>query len=137
VHRCSAVSRAFSRATEAGRRATAGCQVIGTMKRAANPPLSPELNAEEAQLLAAWGPMLAHFPEKSGQLVTKDDMLRVLNKAGGGWLTNFVLDAYMTSLMPELKAAMPGSERVFLVGAHSHSVGRGVPTDSHPCPHRF
>ena len=54
--------------------------------------------------------------------VDKHDMECVLHlngTVGNGWLSNFSVDAYLSTLMPRAADAEPGARRVFLPGIHS------------------
>ena len=57
-------------------------------------------------------------------------MLRVLDQGGGGWLTNFSIDAYMSTLMPSVGKAKPGDPRLFLPSWHSHTIVLGFITET-------
>lgn len=97
------------------------------MKVAGSPALTPALSTEEATAIGAWGTNLEDYvPRKMYMkcgIVDKNDMCRVLDiKKSGGWLTSSAVDTYMSTLMPCLINADPGTERIFLPGFHSHQV---------------
>ena len=82
--------------------------------------------AKDDAIIGSWGKSLESFERKDGvSSVDKDDMQRILDvkgAKGGGWLTNAAVDAYLSTLMPSVAEAEPGARRVFLPGAHSHTL---------------
>ena len=128
--RCASVSKEFLRASAHAVQAVAKLDVMPHrpyMKVAGSPALTLALSTEEATAIGAWGESLDAYVPRKGYLkcgiVDKNDMCRVLDiKKSGGWLTSGAVDTYMSTLMPSLINADPGTERIFLQGFHSHQI---------------
>ena len=125
---CAAVSRAFKQATQ---QAEKNCKDIDVaphrryMKVAELPSLLPSV-AEDDAVIASWGKNLESYKPQEGLLsCSKNDLERVLDLKGAegdGWLSNFAVDAYLSTLMPRVGDAVPGARRVFFQGVHSISL---------------
>jgi len=122
---CAAVSRAFKQATK---QAEKNCKAIDVaphrrhMKVAELPSLLPSVSEDDAAI-ALWGKNLESYEPQDGlQSCSKSDLERVLDlkgTEGGGWLSNFAVDTYLSTLMPRVGDAVPGARRVFFQGVHS------------------
>ena len=122
---CAAVSRAFKQAMQ---QAEKNCKAIDVaphrrhMKVAELPSLLPSVSEDDAAI-ALWGKNLESYEPQDGlQSCSKSDLERVLDlkgTEGGGWLSNFAVDTYLSTLMPRVGDAVPGARRVFFQGVHS------------------
>ena len=122
---CAAVSHEFKRAKEVAEEGSKALDVAPArlqMKLASNPSLTPAV-AEDKAMIKSWGAHLEFFERKDGiSRVNKDDIRRILDVKGGGWLTNAAVDAYLSMLMPSVAEAEPGARRVFFPGTHSNTL---------------
>jgi len=127
---CASVSKEFQHASVQAAKTLAAVDVVPhrpVMKVAGAPSLTPALSAEEDAAIKAWGEGMEDYAPRKGYKkcgkVEKNDMCRVLDvKKSGGWLTSSAVDTYMSTLMPGLIDADPGTERIFLQGFHSHQI---------------
>eukprot|EP00966_Prymnesium_polylepis_P198860 4608864-Prymnesium_polylepis.1 len=83
-------------------------------------------------MINAWDASMAGFSPFKVRTTSKrvnveeQDMKALLDEKG--WLTNFISDAYMSTVMPELTGSLPlSAERAFLPGVRTHEHD-GVPT---------
>ena len=126
---CAAVSREFKRAKEAAEKGSMAMHVAPHrrhMKIASKPSLIPSVEKDTA-VIQTWGEKLESYVPKDNILFCcdKDDMRRVLDMQdarGNGWLSNFSVDSYMSTLMPRLADAEQGVPTVYLPGGHSLSL---------------
>ena len=122
---CAAVSRRFKHASEQAKQLCKPLDVAPhrkQMKIAANDSMQPSAAADNATI-ESWGENFENFVPRSGILAPNmNDMQRILDVKGGGWLTNFGVDSYLSTFMPNVRAAMPGEPRVFLHSSTSVSL---------------
>ena len=119
----SAVSKAWKQANEDASEMTKSIDVApARITMGFGPSLDPAFNSEDdTAKVDSWGCHLHKYPSNGYGKVTKDDMLRVLDKGGGGWLTNFSMDAYMSTHMPSIEDSDAlGAEHIYLPGGLSH-----------------
>ena len=121
---CAAVSKRFHKASADASQQLMRVDVAPPrLSTGSAPPLTPTVSEQAGQTIDSWGPKLKTYDAKrTYHAVDKDDMGRVLDVKGGGWLTNFSMDAYMHKLMPSVADAQPGAPNVFLPGNVSHSI---------------
>ena len=115
---CAAVSKQFRSAS-----ADASQQLLHVdvapprLSMGSAPSLTPTVSEQAGQTIESWGAKLKWYQCGPGyEWVDKDDMGRLLGIKGGGWLTNFSIDAFMQKLMPSVADAQPGTANVFLPG---------------------
>ena len=122
---CAAVSRRFKHASDQAKQLCKPLDVAPhrkQMKIAANDSMQPSAAADNATI-ESWGEDFENFVPRSGIFAPNmNDMQRILDVKGGGWLTNFAVDSYLSTFMPNVRAAMPGEPRVFLHSSTSVSL---------------
>jgi hypothetical protein len=92
------------------------------LKTSSKPSIDPSPGPLEESLTTKWGATLnLYSPLKitgtlSGASIDRNDMAMLLNLPGNsGWLSNYTIDAFFTTLMPQFsKALQPGLLRIFL-----------------------
>ena len=110
------------------------------LNTSSKPSIDPSPGSLEESLTTKWGATLdLYSPLKItgtlpvGASIDRDDMTMLLNLPGNsGWLSNYTIDAFFTTFMPQFsKALQPGLLRIFLLAFISKH-GRG---HLHaPCP---
>jgi hypothetical protein len=86
--------------------------VVELLPMASNPAISPLPDAGEPQVPLEWGPKLEGYvrlrlpgTKPDGITVDLPDMRALLNTRGStGWVTNFSMDAFLSTLMPGFNA---------------------------------